>query len=440
MFLARDVTNKHRNVHSPWCVSEDVLEDIWTEGSPETQQKAKMSTPVKSLIFTITCASVTYLSLGERAGVAGLAAVSSNSLAMMLYKVFVPHENIFFSPFSVTTVIAMTFLGTQNDTAAQIRYLLKLEASGSRDKDFHENFRHLITSFLEHNQHFQLQTINAFVIQKGIDINANYKSDLDRFYNASVQEVNFQEDPETTVQWLNSWIRQKTGNKIQNIFMGALNPLTRLLILSIVSFKGSWLKEFDESATRLGSFYSFGTNETQVLMMHKKYKFPYGFDPELDAFVLAVPYSGTSFHMIFFLPRESQGLNKLEAVLDLEKFEEVISKLHETEVEISIPKFQLDKEYDLEDSLRKLGLTHVFSPGVADFSKFTTTKSLHLSSVKHRALLDVDEHGSKVIVSTASLVETLSLKPTFTVNHPFMFFIREDQNGVILFLGRINQL
>ncbi|XP_022255139.1 serpin B6-like isoform X2 [Limulus polyphemus] len=401
-----------------------------------------MSTPVtvKFLLFAITCASVTYLSVGDRTGAAGLATVSSNSVALMLYKVFTTHDNIFFSPFSITTVIAMTFLGTQNDTAAQIRNLLNLEASGLRDKDFHESFHYLITSFLKYSQQFELKTTNAFVIQKGIDIDANYKSDLDRFYNASIQEVDFQEDPDTTVQWLNSWIKRKTENKIQRMFMGILNPLTRLLILSIMSFKGSWLKEFDESATRLESFYNFGTNETQVLMMHKKHKFPYGFDPELDAFILAVPYSGTRFHMIFFLPREKQGLKKLEAVLDLEKFEEVISKLHETEVEISIPKFKLDKEYDLEDSLRKLGLTNVFSPGLADFSKFTTTKALHLSSIKHRALLEVDEYGSKVIVSTASMVETLSLKPTFTINHPFIFFIRENQNGIILFIGRINQL
>ncbi|XP_013781159.2 leukocyte elastase inhibitor-like isoform X2 [Limulus polyphemus] len=397
-------------------------------------------TTVRPLLVIVISALVMHLSVEGSAAVSGLATKSSNSLALKLFQYFATSDNVFFSPFSIATIMGMTYLGTKNSTAAQIRNLFDLEEGGLMDEEFHESFRQLIASVLERKQHYELKTTNAFVIQKGFEIEPSYKTELVQFYNASIQNVDFQEDPETTVQWINSWIRWKTQDKIQKMFWSPLNPLTQLLLLSIVSFKGSWQKEFDGSKTRLESFYNNGTNETQVFMMHKKSKFPYGFDPELDAFILALPYTGWDLNMIFVLPREMQGLSKLRAVLSLGKFEDVVSQLHETEVEISIPKFKMDKEYELEEPFRKLGLTNVFIPGVADFSRLTTAGDLYLSSIRHKALLEVDEQGSKVVVSTASLVETLSLKPSFIVNHPFLFFIRENRSGLILFLGQVNDL
>ncbi|XP_076353681.1 intracellular coagulation inhibitor 1-like isoform X2 [Tachypleus tridentatus] len=397
-------------------------------------------TTVRPLLAIIVSALVMRLSVEGSAAVFDLAAKSSNSLALKLYQYFATSDNVFFSPFSIATIMGMTCLGTENSTAAQIRNLFDLAEGGLMDEGFHESFRQLITSVLDHKQHYELKTTNAFVIQKDFEIKPKYKSDLTQFYNASIQDVDFQGDPETTIQWLNSWIKWKTQDEIQKIFWNQFNPLTRLLLISIVSFKGSWQKEFDKSKTRLQSFYNNGTDEAQVPMMHKKSKFPYGFDPDLDAFILALPYTGLDLSMIFVLPREMQGLSKLRAVLSLGKFEDVVSQLHETEVEISIPKFKMDKEYELKESFRKLGLTDVFIPGVADFSRLTTATDLHLSSIRHKALLEVDEYGSKVVVSTASLVETLSLKPSFNVDHPFLFFIRENRSGLILFLGQVNNL
>jgi serpin B len=267
---------------------------------------------------------------------------------------------------------------------------------------------------------------------------------------------------------INAWVEKQTANKIKDLIRpGVLNSRTTLVLANAIYFKGDWLKQFDKGATKAGSFYMTSGHATPVSMMHQRDRFHFldqGSDG--DAFqVLELPYKGESLSMIIFLPAQPaqppkatedeplrfsgveapplppvNGLPALEQSLSGPRLDEKLSKLKvsSAEVDVTLPKFRIEAEFGLNGTLARMGMPLAFDSN-ADFSGIDGTRDLFISAVVHKAYVAVDEEGTEAAAATAGAIEVTMLQRTavFRADHPFVFLIRDNRSGSILFMGRL---
>ena len=242
---------------------------------------------------------------------------------------------------------------------------------------------------------------------------------------------------------INNWVEKKTNNKIKDLIPpGVLSSDTRLTLVNAIYFKGLWLEQFKQKETFPGSFFVSQNEEIKVEMMHQKAEFKYSESEELACQILEMPYIGKKMSMVIFLPKETHGLAKLEGKMTYDKLNESLSSLMYAsldEVEVFLPKFKLTQQFDLNDVLSKMGAKEMFIPGKADLSGISS-QSLFVSKVVHKAFVEVNEEGTEAAAATAVGVALMCMPlpaPIFKADHPFLFLIRHNESGAILFLGRL---
>ena len=245
---------------------------------------------------------------------------------------------------------------------------------------------------------------------------------------------------------INEWVRLQTHDKIQKILSEPLSPSTRLVLLNAIYFKAIWKTKFLKNETNEEVFFNKGITEMKTQMMSRSGNFNFTQIPELDSSLLELPYSEEDMSLYIVLPNQRQGLKRLTTDLtDFEVIEKSITHLREVNVHVTIPKFKIETSYSLNKPLMALGMKQVFSPE-ADLSRIDGKKDLYVSEVLHKAIIEVNEEGSEAAAVTAIVVGITSTihKPEtieyFRADHPFVFFIRDNRNGMILFSGHINKL
>ncbi|XP_027381681.1 serpin B8 isoform X2 [Bos indicus] len=269
-----------------------------------------------------------------------------------------------------------------------------------------------------------------------------FKESCQKFYQADLEELSFAEDTEECRKHINDWVMEKTDGKISEILgAGTVSPLTKLVLVNAIYFKGKWNEQFDRKHTR-GMPFKTNQEKKTVQMMFKQAKFKMGHVEEVPAQVLELPYVGAELSMLILLPDENTDLAVVEKALTYEKFRTWTSpeKLTEEKVQVFLPRLKLEASYDLEAFLRSLGMTDAFEEAKADFSGMSAKKNVPMSKVAHKCFVEVNEEGTEAAGATAVVRNSrcCRMEPKFCADHPFLFFIRHRETNSILFCGRFS--
>ncbi|XP_076318283.1 intracellular coagulation inhibitor 1-like isoform X2 [Tachypleus tridentatus] len=357
---------------------------------------------------------------------------ASNNFAMDLFKQLPKDENIFISPFSISTAMGMVYLGAREETARELEDTLGYKDQQLLDEEVHQAFQNILNQIEGSPDQYKLIAANSMVNHIDFSILDSYKTQLQEKYKAEVREADFVNEREKATQEINEWVDKKTQHKIAKLFEEPLSSDTVLVLLNAIYFKGTWLYKFKSSDTSSGTFYNKGENEKNILFMKLTEKFKFVKVADLQAKMIELPYKGKDISMFVILPDEIDGLSSVENQLNPHKLTEIIGQMTETNITILLPKFNLEYEEELSPSLQSLGLSKLFSPGQSDLSGISSKNDLSVSKVKHKAVIEVNEEGSE-----AAAVTAVVSYGSFNIDHPFNFIIRDNRSGMILFFGRV---
>ncbi|XP_077964102.1 leukocyte elastase inhibitor isoform X1 [Gasterosteus aculeatus] len=354
-----------------------------------------------------------------------------------------PAGNIFVSPLSISSALAMVYLGAKGDTAAQMAKAL----SFSSGESVHGDFQTLNGDINSPSASYILKLANRLYGENTANFLPLFLKATQKHYQADLKAVDFMGAPEACRMEINSWVEQQTENKIKDLLKpGTVTPMTRLALVNAIYFKGNWLNRFDPANTKEMSFKVNQNEAKQVQMMYQMKKLPYNYVPELGLQILELPYVDEELSMFILLPEESADgsdpLLKLENEITQEKLGEWTNRRNmdvHSEVLVHLPKFKLEEDYELSEPLAKLGMTDVFCGAKADLSGMNGERGLFLSTVAHKAFVEVNEEGTEAAAATAGMIAFCMLREEhFTADHPFIFFIRHNKTKAILFLGRFS--
>jgi serpin B len=346
--------------------------------------------------------------------------------------------NLFFSPFSISTALAMTSAGARGATLEQMAQVLHLP----RGKGLHPTLGALLKQANAGGKKtYQLSTANALWGQKGHRFRTEFLRLVARDYGGGLREVNFAE-PDAARRTINAWVEEQTRERIKDLIKpGMLNADTRLVLTNAIYFKGDWASQFKKDRTRPRPFHLAGGKTVPVPLMQQTASFGY-----LDGVtfqVLELPYAGRDLSMVVFLPRLAGALDDVERNLTPGMLGDYLKKLRKQKVEVYLPRFKLTEEYPLKTVLVGLGMSLPFVRGKADFSGLDGTRELFLSFVVHKAFVEVNETGTEAAAATGVGIAKSAAGPrpttipVFRADRPFVFLIRDKRSGSILFLGRL---
>ncbi|EGW15136.1 serpin B6 isoform X2 [Cricetulus griseus] len=352
-------------------------------------------------------------------------------------------KNVFFSPMSISSALAMVFMGAKGNTASQMIQALSLDkCSGNGGGDVHLGFQSLLCEVNKTGTQYLLRTANKLFGEKSCDLLASFKDSCRKFYEAELEQLDFQGDTEQSRQHINTWVAKKTEDKIKELLsQGSVNSDTLLVLVNAIYFKGNWKEQFNKEDTREMYFKVNKDEEKPVQMMFKKSTFKMTYIGEIFTKILLLPYVGNELNMIIMLPDEHIDLRTVEKEITYEKFMEWtrLDKMDEEKVEVFLPRFKLEENYDMKDVLCKLGMTDAFEDR-ADFSGMSSKKGLFLSKVVHKSFVEVNEEGTEAAAATAAIImmRCAMSVPRFCADHPFLFFIQHVKTNGILFCGRFS--
>jgi serpin B len=348
--------------------------------------------------------------------------------------------NLFFSPYSISTALAMTSAGARGETLDQMNRTLHLDPA--REKTA-AAFHQLITSLNGNGgqRRFELVTANALWAAKQYPIVPAFLAMADADYQAKLQQVDFAGDPEKARLTINRWVEERTRDKIKDLLQsGVVGRDTRLVLTNAIYFKGSWSSPFNENATKKGDFRLPADQKiADVSLMHQLESFSYG---EMDdAQVLELPYEGGRLSMVVLLPRQVDGLDALQQKLNPANLAAWLGKLQRNKVDLTLPKFKMTAEFELSKTLSEMGMPLAFTDK-ADFSGICSSEQLQIGAVVHKAFVDVDEKGTEAAAATAVGVKAATAvapRPpvVFKADHPFLFLLRDRTTDSVLFMGRV---
>ncbi|XP_024436167.2 serpin B8 [Desmodus rotundus] len=347
-------------------------------------------------------------------------------------------RNVFLSPLSISSALAMLFMGAEGDTATQMSQALCL----NEVEDVHEGFQSLLTEVNRSDAQYLLRTANRLFGEKTCDFLPAFKESCRKFYQSELEELAFADNTEECRKFINDWVTQNTEGKISEILgVGTVSPLTKLVLVNAIYFKGKWKKQFDRRYTR-GMPFKVNQEKKTVQMMFKQAEFKVGYVEEVHSQVLELPYAGEELSMVILLPDEDTDLAVVEKALTPEKLTAWIDpkKMTLDKIQVFLPRFKLEESYDLEPVLRSLGMTDAFEETKADFSGMSTKKNVPVSKVAHKCFGEVNEEGTEAAAATAVVRNSrcARMEPKFCADHPFLFFIRHHKTNSILFCGRLS--
>jgi len=368
----------------------------------------------------------------------------NSAFALNLYQLLAQNDgNLFYSPYSISEALAMTWGGARGETetqmAAAMQFLL------AQDK-LHPAFNGLDIELAKRGENaqgtdgkgFRLNVVNALWGQKNFSFNDDYLDLLAQNYGAGMRIVDYINATEEARQTINTWVAEQTEQKIKDLIpQGSLDTLTRLVLTNAIYFNAAWASQFEEAMTQDGPFYLLNGESVTVPLMHQQDTFKYA---EGDGYQgVALPYDGNQLSMVILLPAEGQ-FETFEASLDSTRLATILDSLKTAEVNLALPKFQFDSEFSLKQALTNLGMANAFSESEADFSGMDGQKDLYITDVIHKAYVSVDENGTEAAAASGVIMGVTSMPlevQDMQIDHPFIFLIRDNPTGSILFMGRV---
>jgi len=346
--------------------------------------------------------------------------------------------NLFCSPFSISTALAMTSAGARGDTLAQMEKVLHLPDQKRLHPALAALLKQANGSGSAKKRGYQLSTANALWGQKGYPFLADFLKLNKKYYGAGLRHVDFSGGTETDRKTINAWVQKQTQDKIKDLLKrGVLTSDTRLVLTNAIYFKGDWASQFKKDRTRPEPFHLAAGKTVKVPLMHQKQTFGYHDGGSFQA--LEMPYVGKDLSMVVLLPKKVDGLADLEKSLTPANLGRWLKGLRSKEVQVALPRFKMTSAFQLKETLSSLGMPLAFSRR-ADFSGINGGKEpLFISAVVHKAFVDVNEQGTEAAAATGVVVGTTSARvtPEFRADRPFVFLIRDKRSDSVLFLGRV---
>jgi len=373
-------------------------------------------------------------------------AAANRTFALDLYHQLETMDgNLFYSPYSISSALAMTYAGAEGKTAEEMAAVLRFLMEEDR---LHPAFNAL-DQYLEGlakqevpddmGEVFQLNIANAIWGQKDFHFESDFLDTLATYYGAGLRLLDYIQVPEESRVTINDWVSDQTEERIQDLIpQGAINSDTRLVLSNAIYFKATWLEPFEESLTEDKIFLGLDGEEFMIPMMSlgSDASFPYYQTEGFQA--VDLPYLGGQVSMLVIVPDEGM-FPDFEVNLNSEILDEIVGNLTYQPMYLNFPKFEFETEISLATILANMGMPSAFNDG-ADFSGMTGTKDLFISDVFHKAFVSVDEEGTEAAAATAVEMSVTSAPENplrLDVDRPFLFLIRDIQTNSILFMGRV---
>ena len=342
-------------------------------------------------------------------------------------------KNLFISPYSISTCLAMACSGAGDTTRAAMTKVLHLDAM--TPTDINQGNAGLKEALRSADPKVILETANSLWTRKGFALKDEFLKSSSEEYGATARELDF--DSPDAAAAINKWVKDSTQDKIDSI-VDKLDRTDMLLLLNAVYFKGTWTSVFDERLTHDGPFTAGSGGQKTVPLMHNSGHYDYFEDETVQS--IRLPYGTGRLGMVILLPRKDVPLERLESELNLKTWGEWTQRLHPAVGNITLPRFKMSYEINLNQALKTLGMGPAFDPNAADFSGMSNTAHLHISEVMHKTFLEVNELGTEAAAVTGVRMGMKAFVPRrfiMVVDHPFLCAIADKQTGAILFLGAI---
>jgi serpin B len=347
--------------------------------------------------------------------------------------------NLFFSPASISTAFAMAYAGAHGQTATEMAAVLHFKLPPDQ---LHPAMGALLASFNSKHSGYELHVADALWAENGESFLPAFLSVTKADYAAGFHPVDFKTAPDAVRTTINQWVEQQTANKITNLLgPGSVNADTRMVLTNAIYFKGDWAAPFNPKYTESEDFHLSATKTVKAPLMFRIGDYNYFAGDTFQA--LELPYQTGELSMIVFLPGKYDGLPALEKSFTAANAQKWLAQLQTTDkIHVSFPKFKMTDQFGLNEALTALGMKQAFEKSTADFSGMTGGRDLWISAAVHKAYISVDEKGTEATGATGIMMGATAMRNeppplTFTADHPFLFLIRDNKSGGILFLGRV---
>lgn len=364
---------------------------------------------------------------------------ANNQFGLALYQKIRETEtgNIFIAPYSVSSALAMTWAGATGETATEMSDVLGLTPLADQAESA---FSAAATS-LGGVDSVEMNIANSLWPSTQFALEPDYRTRMKSYFDVEIESLDYVTQTDASRQRINQWVERETREKIKDLITpGAIDPMTMMVLVNAIYFKGNWASQFDPALTSDGLFKNVDCKAQVVKMMHQKREFLY---TEIeDVKILEMPYIGDRLAMTILLPPDMKSLASLEKSLTVEKLDSWLKQMRSVKVAVSIPKFtETWGTTDVTSALKSLGIKRAFT-GQAEFTRMTAGGGINIDMVLHKTFIEVNEEGSEAAGATAVVMrKTAVIRPlTFTADHPFLYMIRDRQSGMILFMGRLMEI
>ncbi len=388
------------------------------------------------------CSAAAYMMINDRPAAINddvkQAAVSSNRFGNQLARnLFDNGRNLFFSPASINTALSMAWRGAEAETADEIKSSLQIELP---EGQHHAAIGEMIRVLNAQGKGFELRLANRLWGQTGFNFRQDFLEALQQDYRAPLALADFRGETEKSRQQINQWVALQTNQRIKDLFKpGILDPDTRLVLVNAIYFKAKWKSAFKKELTQNQSFRIDASQSVQVPMMQHTGRLMYG---ETDhGRLVRIPYENPELTMTVVLSKTFGQLKQLESDW-LDPDSQIMNVMSSSrEVTLQLPRFKIESEFRLDDALRSLGIQRAFQSS-AQFGRISSEEPLQISAVVHKAFIDVNEEGTEAAAATGIAIRATAApiddSPVeFIVDQPFLFFIRHEPSGAVLFAGRV---